>query len=123
MNDCCKHAKWWPHNWLCLKGLYVFFTVMFYLTLVFTVVQAYQVFAHPMITGKEMWMLVVNNLINNLSVAIGLLTIAKILKALRLIKKAVAPCCCELGKKETNEAKPAKKEDKKEPAKKEEKSK
>ncbi len=77
MNDCCKHAKWWPHNWLCLKGLYVFFIVMFYLTLVFTVIQAYQVFAHPMITGKEMWMLVVNNLINNLSVAIGLLTIAK----------------------------------------------
>ena len=95
MSKCCKSARWWPHNWLCLKGLYVIFVIFFYLTLVFAVFQSYQVIVHPLITGKQMWMLLVNNLINNLSVAVGLLTIAKILHALRKIKQAVAPCACE----------------------------
>lgn len=109
MNDCCKHAKWWPHNWLCLKGLYVFFIVMFYLTLIFMVIQTWRVFTHPFITGKEMWLIVLNNLINNVAVAVALLTVAKMLKALRKIKKAVAPCCCEKGAKEEKKAKEDKK--------------
>jgi hypothetical protein len=117
MNDCCKHAKWWPHNWLCLKGLYVFFIVMFYLTLVVLLVQDWNVFHYPLWASKqEMWMQAVNTTLNNLAMAIAFLTIAKILKALRKIKKAVAPCCCEKG---AQEEKAAKKEDKKAVAKEE----
>lgn len=109
MNDCCKHAKWWPHNWLCLKGLYVFFIVVFYLTLAMMIWQLWQVFTYPLLTGKAMWLQAVSTAINNLAVAIAFLTVAKMLKALRKIKKAVAPCCCE---KDTKEEKAVAKEEK-----------
>ena len=105
MNDCCKHAKWWPHNWLCLKGLYVTFIVLFYIVLAFALYTAYQIFTYPMLTGKAMWMALVNAETMLLSAVLGLLTVAKMLKALRKIKKAVAPCCCEKGAKEEKVAK------------------
>ena len=105
MNDCCKHAKWWPHNWLCLKGLYIFFIVLFYLTLVFALIQDYQIFTYPLLTGKAMWGEALRATISNLFIAIALLTVAKMLKALRKIKKAVAPCCCEKGAKEEKASK------------------
>jgi len=97
MNDCCKHAKWWPHNWLCLKGLYVTFVILFYIVLAYAIFTAYQIFTHPLLTGKDMWYALVNAESIILLVALAFLTIAKMCKALRKIKKAVAPCCCEKG--------------------------
>ena len=109
MNDCCKHAKWWPHNWLCLKGLYVVFVVLFYIVLAFAIYTAYQILTYPMLSGKAMWVTLGSTEIQLLGFALFLLTIAKMLKALRKIKKAVAPCCCEKGAKEEKQAKEDKK--------------
>lgn len=94
MSKCCKCGKWWPHNWLCLKGLYVFFIAMFYLALVYAVLQAVAILRHPMLSGVEMWKYLVADLCDYLGAAIGFLTIAKVLGVLRKIKKAVSPCCC-----------------------------
>ena len=116
MTDCCKHAKWWPHNWLCLKGLYVVFIVLFYIALVFAIYMAQQILSYPMLTGKAMWVTLCATEAQILGFALLLLTIAKMLKALRKIKKAVAPCCCEKG---AQEEKATKKEDKKAEAKEE----
>lgn len=95
MSKCCKCAKWLPHNWLCLKGLYVTFLVLFYIALVYGIYQALLVLTHPALTGRTMWMALAFYLISDWAAALGFLTIAKILKVLRKIKKAVAPCCCE----------------------------
>lgn len=95
----CKN-KWWPHNWLCLKGLYWIFVALFYATLAFTLYAIYQILVSPMLTGYDMWSMLFNVLISNLSMMLGLLTVAAILKTLRKIKKAVAPCCCEAKKEE-----------------------
>lgn len=94
MSKCCKCGKWWPHNWVCLKGLHIFFTVMFYIALVYAVVQAIAVIRHPLITGAEMWAAVAFYVLSDLGAAVVFLTISKILGALRKIKKAVSPCCC-----------------------------
>ena len=32
---CCKYAKWFPHNWLCLKGLAILFLVLFYISVIY----------------------------------------------------------------------------------------
>lgn len=95
----CKN-KWWPHNWLCLKGLYWIFVALFYLTIAYTVYAIYQIGVSPMLAGADKTMMLLSVLINNLSIMLGFLTIAAILKALRKIKKAVAPCCCEAQKEE-----------------------
>jgi hypothetical protein len=86
-----------PHNWLCLKGLYVLFIVLFYLTLVFTIYQDVQIFRYPLISGSQMWMAVVFATLSNIGIALAFLTIAKILNALHKIKTAVAPCGCSTG--------------------------
>ncbi len=100
MSNCCKYAKWWPHNWLCLKGLSVLFLVLFYLTLVFAVYQDIQIFRHPLITGAQMWLAVVLGTLSNLGIAVAFLTVAKVLKAIGKIKCAVAPCGCDATKEE-----------------------
>jgi len=84
-----------PHNWLCLKGLYILFLVLFYLALAFVVFQDVQIARHPLISGKQMWLALALATIGNLGIAVGILTVAKILQALYKIKKAVAPCNCE----------------------------
>ena len=94
MSKCCKCAKWFPHNWLCLKGLRIIFLVLFYLALAFGVFQAYAVFTHPALSGQEMWAAAAYYILSDLAAALGFLTVAKILGVLRKIKKAVAPCCC-----------------------------
>ena len=99
MSKCCKYAKWWPHNWLCLKGLSVIFLVLFYVTLVYTIVLAYGFVTSPFIQGAEMWFAAALYTAASLATAIGFLTIAKILKALRKIKHAVAPCACSVEEK------------------------
>lgn len=96
MSKCCKYAKWWPHNWLCLKGLSVIFLVLFYLSLAYAVFQAYAIFTHPQFVGAEMWVAVLFYVGGDLAAGIGFLTVAKILKALRKIKQAVAPCACSM---------------------------
>ncbi len=112
MSKCCKGKCWCkflPHNWLCLKGLYVVFVALFYLALVFAIYMAIQIITYPMISGKEMWITLGIVEAQVLGTALGLLTIAKVLKVLAKIKHAVAPCCCNEEK-----AKEAKKETKKE---------
>ena len=94
MSNCCKCAKWFPHNWLCLKGLSVLFLVLFYLALVYAVFQAYAIFPHPQLSGSEMWLAAAFYVASDLAAAVGFLTVAKVLKVLRKIKNAVAPCCC-----------------------------
>ncbi len=96
MSKCCKCAKWWPHNWLCLKGLSIIFLVLFYLALVYAVFQAYAIFTHPQLFGAEMWLAAGFYVASDLAAAIGFLTVAKVLKAIRKIKKAVAPCACSM---------------------------
>lgn len=95
--SCCKHAwmRFLPHNWVCLKGLYVLFIVLFYVALFFTVYQDIQVARYPLLTGAQMWTAIAFGTLSNLAVAVGFLTLAKILKALAKIKHAVAPCGCE----------------------------
>ena len=97
MSNCCKGKCWMkflPHNWLCLKGLYVLFVVCFYICLVFAVYMAIQIGRHPMITGLEMWSALAFYVGQALAAAVFCLTVSKILKALRKIDHAVSPCCC-----------------------------
>jgi len=112
MSNCCKGACWTkflPHNWLCLKGLYVLFIILFYLAVAFGIYMAVQILSYPMIAGREMWVALAIVEAQILGTALGLLTLSKILKALAKIKNAVAPCCCAEDEKP---AKKAKKEDK-----------
>ena len=109
MSNCCKGACWCkylPHNWLCLKGLYVTFIILFYVVFVFALFTAYQILSFPMLSGAEMWKALGIVEAQILGTALGLLTVAKILKAVAKIKHAVAPCCCHEEK-----AKEAKKEE------------
>ena len=89
-----------PHNWLCLKGLYWVFITLFYLALAYTLYIVYLMSASPMISGAAFWESMLSFLVNALSIMIGFLTVAKILKVLRKIDHAVAPCCCHEEKKE-----------------------
>lgn len=91
---CCKYAKWFPHNWLCLRGLYFLFLGLFYLAFCYSIYQAVVIFAHPTITGAEMWTMVAYYVLSDWAAAICFLTLAKVLKVLRKIKQAVAPCGC-----------------------------
>lgn len=95
----CKN-KWWPHNWFCLKGLYWIFVALFYITVLYTIYIVYLMSTTPMLTGTAYWQSMFGFLVNSLSIMLGFLTVAAILKALRKIKKAVAPCCCEATKEE-----------------------
>ena len=110
MSNCCKGKCWCkflPHNWLCLKGLYFVFVTLFYIAFVFAIYTAIQILTFPMISGKEMWITLGVVEAQILGTALGLLTVAKILKVLAKIKHAVAPCCCheEKAKEEKKEAK------------------
>ena len=103
MSNCCKGACWTrflPHNWLCLKGLSVLFLVAFYVCLAFAIFMAFQISMHPMITGSDKLVALGFYVGQSLAAAVFCLTMAKILKALRKIKEAVAPCCCKEDKKE-----------------------
>ena len=104
MSKCCKSCKWWPHNWLCLKGLSVLFVVLFYVTLAYAVFQAYAVLTYPMLTGSAKWLGAGFYFLTYVLYAFGFLTVAKILQALRKIKKAVAPCGCSMAQAEEEPA-------------------
>lgn len=87
--------KWFPHNWLCLKGLSIIFIVLFYVAFVGGIWQTVQIIRHPAISGALMYKAIAFYLLNYWGAAVGFLTIAKVLQALRKIKQAVAPCCCQ----------------------------
>lgn len=102
LNKCCKYAKFLPHNWICLKGLYFLFLGVFYLVCCYGVYQAVMILIYPQASWAQKGMMAAQYLLNDAIVAIAFLTLAKVLHALYAIKKAVAPCCC------TAEAKEAK---------------
>ena len=110
MSKCHTYMKWFPHNWLCLRGLSFLFLGLFYLAFGFAIYQAIAIFAHPGLTGAEMWVTVAYYVLSDLAAAIGFLTLAKVLGALYKIKKAVAPCCC--GAEEKTVQEPAQEETK-----------
>lgn len=89
-----KYCCWLPHKWLCLRGLYWIFITLFYLTLAVTLYWIYVLSTTPMLTGTAYWQNLLSMLLNSLSMMLGFLTVAAILKALRKIVHAVAPCCC-----------------------------
>ena len=95
----CKN-KWWPHNWLCLRGLYWIFVALFYFTLAYTIYIVFKMSTSPMLSGDAYWQSLISFLINSFSIMLIFLTVAAVLKALRKIKAAVAPCCCEAKKEE-----------------------
>lgn len=95
----CKN-KWWPHNWFCLRGLYWIFVALFYFTLIYTIYIVIMMSSSPMLSGETYWQTLISFLINSFSVMLIMLTVAAVLKALRKIKGAVAPCCCEAKKEE-----------------------
>ncbi len=90
----CKKCCWFPHNWLCLRGLYWIFIALFYITIGFTLYWVYMLSTTPMLTGAAYWQNLVSLLINSGSMMLGFLTVAAVLKALRKVVHAVAPCCC-----------------------------
>ena len=90
----CK-CKFVPHNWFCLKGLYWIFVTLFYLTIAYAIYIVVLMSTTPMLTGAAYWENLFNFLINAFSIMLGFITVAKVLKAVAKIKKAVAPCCCE----------------------------
>ena len=99
MSKCCKCIKWLPHNWLCLKGISISFIVLFYITLVLMI--GYEILIYrTSVHNVFMWYSMVVNAIAFLVTALSFLTVAKFATALRKIKKAVAPCCCEAGNSE-----------------------
>lgn len=93
----CKYAKFWPHNWFCLKGLYWIFVALFYISVIAAVYFTVQLCRIPSemyaATGQSKLIAVMNYLIPTLLGALGFISMAKVFKALRKIKKAVAPCC------------------------------
>lgn len=108
MSKYCKCAKWFPHNWLCLRGLSVIFLILFYIAFLWGIWVAILVFMHPSFTGLYMWKVAVSYLVHPFwDAALGFLTVAKILKALYKIEHAVAPCCCH-GKTEEKKCETAK---------------
>ena len=107
-----KHCCWWPHNWICLRGLYWIFVVLFYLTLAVTLYWVYALSTTPMLSGAAYWQNLLSLLLNSFSMMLGFLTIACILKALRKIDHAVAPCCCHQGEEAKEEVVASKQEDK-----------
>lgn len=101
MGCCKKKCCWFPHNWLCLKGLYWVFITLFYVAIAYTLYVAYLMISSPMLSGAAFWESFLSFIINALSIMLGFLTVAAILKALRKIVHAVAPCCHEEHKEET----------------------
>lgn len=95
----CKWCRWMPHNWFCLKGLYWIFITLFYLALVYTFYLVYAVSTAPL-AAEEFWAYLIGMVLNQLGMMLGLLTVAAVLKALRKIVHAVAPCCCHQETKE-----------------------
>ena len=92
----CNHkwCRWFPHNWVCLRGLYWIFITLFYIVFVYTLYAIYAISTEPMLKGAAFWGYLFSVLLNMLGIMLSLITVATVLKALRKIVHAVAPCCC-----------------------------
>ena len=66
-----------------------------YLTIAYAIYIVFLMSTTPMLTGAAYWENLFNFLINAFSIMLGFITVAKVIKAVAKIKKAVAPCCCE----------------------------
>ena len=132
MSNCCKGACWTkflPHNWLCLKGLSIAFLVLFYLSLLLSLIIAGYLCLHiwdvfyayltpeskkDLLLTLGLWeawgVILLQVAAIEIPTALMLLAYSKGLKALAKIKHAVAPCCCN--NEAEKPAKKAKKEDK-----------
>ena len=104
-NCCCKYAKWFPHNWLCLKGLSYVFLGIFYIAALLGIYQVIQILLYPIPNTLLKLQVLLNVSVIFFGTALLAWAIAKALRALRQIKQAVAPCCCESEKKEDKETK------------------
>jgi hypothetical protein len=120
MSNCCKQKcclRFLPHNWLCLKGLSISFLVLFYILLILWLVQVgFIVFSGIpalRLAGASSRDILVAlwgqapSLITPLVLMLVFLAMSKILKALRKIVHAVAPCQChqEVAQEEQEEVK------------------
>jgi hypothetical protein len=93
-----------PHNWLCLKGLSITFLVLFYALLILWLIQfgflLFQGIPAMRLAGASYKDIVVAlwgqmpSIVMPVILMLFFLTLSKILKALRKIVHAVAPCGC-----------------------------
>ncbi|MGB2578865.1 hypothetical protein AAIR98_000784 [Elusimicrobium simillimum] len=98
---CCKFKKFFPHNWLKLKGLSVLFTILFYAAIIgfiYMCVQSFTVVKYAKIglvspdNVPPVLMLTVSAFLSS----VFFLTFAKVTKALAKIKHILkASCGCE----------------------------
>ena len=105
--SCCKQKCWMrflPHNWLCLKGLSITFLVLFYALLILWLIQfgflLFQGIPAMRLAGASYKDIVVAlwaqmpSIVMPVILMLFFLTLSKILKVLRKIVHAVAPCTC-----------------------------
>ena len=110
--SCCKQKCWMrflPHNWLCLKGLSVVFTVFFYILLILWLVMWGFIFFSAIpamrLAGASFTDILlalfghIFAIVVPVVVMVVFLAFSKILKALHKIVHAVAPCGCHLEEK------------------------
>jgi len=95
MSKCnCKYAKWFPHNWLCLKGLTIVFLILFYGSAALGLYWVEEIIRNFKYIPQDMLNYLIQSAVSLLFFSFFSLTMAKVLGALRKIKNAVAPCCC-----------------------------
>ncbi|ACC97982.1 hypothetical protein Emin_0425 [Elusimicrobium minutum Pei191] len=97
----CKLKKFkyvFPHNWFKLNVLYYIFVVLFYIVVIYGLVQTYDVFVRTAIGYEPIearWPAIFAIASNFGLVALALITFATITKALKKIKCAVKGACKE----------------------------
>ena len=95
MSKCnCKYAKWFPHNWLCLKGLAILFLVFFYISGIYALYVIEEIIRNFNYIPRHMLTYLIQFAMSLLLFSVFSLTVAKALKVLRKIKQAVVPCEC-----------------------------
>lgn len=102
---CCKYAKWFPHNWLCLKGLAILFLVFFYISGIYALYVIEEIIRNFNYIPREMLNYLIQFALSLLLFSAFSLTVAKVLKAIRKIKQAVAPCECAVKEEPAKEEK------------------
>ena len=96
MAKCCKYAKFLPHNWFCLPVLSIIFSVLFYVIVIYACTEVYGVMKNtslgymPQGQSKE---IIINILINRVTMALLVVMFAQITKALFKIKRMVKHAC------------------------------
>ena len=92
----CKYCKFLPHNWFCLPVLHIIFAVLFYVIVIFACTEIYSVLKNtslgymPQAQSKE---IIMNILINRVTMALVVVMFAQITKALFKIKLLLKHGC------------------------------